>query len=87
VSSVSLCFIQETSISPKVIYARVKEENGRVVQPKYSTTTGSVQATVYSLFFLYCRASSVLGLGLDSGDLSAHLDYISKHPFGDETNP
>jgi hypothetical protein len=53
----------------------------RVVPRNYSTATGSVQATVYSLFFLYCRASSVHGFGLDSGDLSAHLDYISKHIF------
>jgi len=45
-----------------------------------STSPGSAQATLYSLFFLYCRPSSVLGFGLDSGDLSAHLDYISKHP-------
>lgn len=68
------------SISPKVIYACVKEENGRVVHCNYSTATGSVQDTLYSLFSLYCRASSVLGFGLDSGDLSGHLDYISKHP-------
>jgi len=67
------------SISPKVIYARVKGENVLVVQHNYITATGSVQATVYLLFFLYCRATSVLGFGLDSGDLSAHLDYILKH--------
>jgi len=51
----------------------------RVVQHNYRTATGSLQATVYLLFFLYCRASIVLGFGLDSGDLSGHLDYISKH--------
>lgn len=83
-SSVSPCFIQGTSVSATVIYAHVKEGNG---PPNRSTANASVQATVYSLFFLYCRATSVLGFGLDSGDLSAHLDYISKHPVWTGNQP